>query len=177
MVRVRVRVGGVSHGLMKSYKVTVMYNHNSRSSVITFKIWIHICGISCYIPPEMSVWGRDVSIVYRHLLSQIYLCSEADAIYFCGDLNSRVDGLSDYVKEIDDVPQRVPLDVGINKHGESLIEFLMDSKFCIVNGRICPLKDNYTSVSTKGKAVVDYILVPHDCLQSCISFQVNSIGG
>lgn len=67
---------------------------------------------------------------------------------------------------------RDPLDVGINKHGESLIEFPIDSKFCIVNGRICPLKDNYTSVSTKGNAVVDYILVPHDRLQSCIFFEV-----
>lgn len=126
---------------------------------------------TCYIPPKMSVWERDASIVYSHLLSQIYLRSEADAINVCGDLNSRVGELSDYLKEIDDVPQRVPLDVGINKHGESLIEFLIDSKSCIVIKRICPLKDNYISVSTKRKAVVDYILVLRDCLQSRINWR------
>ena len=43
---------------------------------------------------------------------------------------------------------------------------------CFVNGRICPLDDNYTSVSTKGKAVVDYIIAAHSCLENCISFKV-----
>lgn len=30
------------------------------------------------------------------------------------------------------------------------------------------MEDNYTSVSTKGKAVVDYTLVPHDCLTQLV---------
>ena len=164
----------VNHKLIKSYKVNVIYKHDGIlglqfSHVLSGYIFVVF---TCYIPPEKSTWGRDASAVYSQLLSQIYLCSEADAIYLCGDLNGRVGGLYDYVKEIDEIPLRAPLDVVINKHGESLIEFLKDSKFCIVNGRICPLQDNYTSVSTRGKAVVDYILVPHDCLQSCISFEV-----
>ena len=53
-----------------------------------------------------------------------------------------------------------------------MIEFLKESKLCIVNGRICPLSDDYTSVSIKGKALVYYILVPYDCLQICNSFEV-----
>lgn len=84
--------------------------------------------------------------------------------------------IDDYLKDVDDVPIRVPLDESTNKHGESLIEFLRDSKMCIINGRICPLNDNFTSVSIKGRAVVDYILVPYDCLQFCISFEVITPG-
>lgn len=45
-----------------------------------------------------------------------------------------------------------------------LIEFLKDSKCCILNGRLSPQNDHFTSVSTKGKAVVDYIVTPRDCL-------------
>lgn len=45
-------------------------------------------------------------------------------------------------------------------------------KLCIVNGRICPLNDNYTYVSVKGKAVVDYILAPYECLQTCNFLEV-----
>ena len=35
---------------------------------------------------------------------------------------------------------------------------------CVLNGRITPEFDNFTSISTKGNAVVDYMWVPHDIL-------------
>ena len=34
------------------------------------------------------------------------------------------------------------------------------------------MDDNYTSVSIKGKAVVDYVLAAHNGLENCISFKV-----
>ena len=55
-----------------------------------------------------------------------------------------------------------------NKHGECLIDFLIECKCCIVNGRVTPSLDNYTSVSTKGNAVVDYFAVPQDRLANCV---------
>ena len=43
---------------------------------------------------------------------------------------------------------------------------------CLINGRIRPLDDNYTSVSIKGKALVGYVMVAQNCLEKCISFKV-----
>ena len=40
-----------------------------------------------------------------------------------------------------------------------VINFLLETNLCIVNGRIKSINDNYTSVSSKGKAVVDYVIV------------------
>ena len=44
-----------------------------------------------------------------------------------GDFNGRVGNMDDYIREVEDVPLRVPLDEYVNKHGESLIEFLRDA--------------------------------------------------
>ena len=52
------------------------------------------------------------------------------------------------------------IDTNINDHGNTLIEFLHESQMCILNGRGNPYLDGYTSISTKGTAVVDYIIVP-----------------
>lgn len=32
--------------------------------------------------------------------------------------------------------------------------------------------DNFTFVSVRGKAVVDYVVMPHTCLESCTDFKV-----
>ena len=43
---------------------------------------------------------------------------------------------------------------------------------CIINGRICPLNDNFTSILTKGLAVVDYFLTRHEDLNNVLNFEV-----
>lgn len=126
--------------------------------------------ISCYLSPETSTWGRNADLFFAHLLSLIY-AADADAVYICGDLNSRIAQLRDYGEE-DDIPSRVVLDTSSNKHGESFIEFLKDSKCCVLNGRVTPENDNFTSVSVRGKAVVDYIVTPHVDLNTCVKFKV-----
>ena len=45
---------------------------------------------SVYLPPENSPWGRNATDFFSHLLGQMYLLSDADAIFVCGDLNSRM---------------------------------------------------------------------------------------
>ena len=95
-----------------------------------------------------------------------------DAIYIGGDMNARIGNLEDFIPTIDSIPKRVAIDDFVNKHGETFLEFLRDSRMCLLNGRIDPLYDNYTSVSPKGKAVVDYIVVPFDCLENCLEFKV-----
>ena len=57
-----------------------------------------------------------------------------------------------------------------NRHGESFIHFLLECKLCIVNGRVSPEFDNFTS---KGRSVVDYICVQHNCIDKCIAFRVH----
>ena len=43
---------------------------------------------------------------------------------------------------------------------------------CILNGRLTPLNDGFTSVSSKGAAVVDYIAISQENFTNCESFQV-----
>ena len=40
-------------------------------------------------------------------------------------------------------------------------KYTYKTQMCVVNGRFNPDKDNFTSISTKGSAVVDYFLTNH----------------
>lgn len=92
--------------------------------------------ISCYLSPETSTWGCNADLFFAHLLSLKY-AADVDSVYICGELNSCIVHLKDYVEE-DDIPSRVVLDTSSNKHGETFIEFLKDSKCCDLNGRVTP---------------------------------------
>ena len=125
---------------------------------------------SCYLPPENSPYGRDAVSFYAHLLSLIYLYKSAvNGFYICGDLNSRIGNMSDIVGDIDCMTDRTNIDVVINQHGKCLVEFLQEALFCTVNGRITVNSDGYTS---RGSSVVDYILVPHEQIDHCVSWKV-----
>ena len=129
---------------------------------------------SVYFPPENSPWGRNATDFDSHLLDQVYLLSDKDAIIACGDLNSRIGETSDIISDIDGIPRRNVFDKSINQHGHSFIDFLADSKMCILNGRFDSDNDNFTSVSTRGRSVVNFVCVPHDCFNSCEKFEVIS---
>ena len=128
--------------------------------------------IGCYLPPEQSVWGRDSVGFYGHLLNLIYQNSEADYCYICGDFNSRVGNKQDYISLLDNLYDRSILDFTVNSHGSALLEFLSDSRFCIVNGRINVDKNNFTFVHSRGRSVVDYFLVSIDDIESCVAFNI-----
>ena len=122
--------------------------------------------VSCYLPPENSPWGRDSFGFYNHLLKLVYMYSEVDSFIILGDLNSRIGNLKDYMEECDSLPARaINIDNTVNNHGRELIEFLCDSKTCILNGRLnVPDSNNFTFSSTRGNSVVDYIICTHDSL-------------
>ena len=130
---------------------------------------------SCYLPPERSNRGRDAQGFFAHILSQIYLFSDCDAIFVSGDLNARLGSMSDTSGDFDLIPDRQSLDNTINQHGHDLCEFLTDSKFCVLNGRFDSSLDNFTSISQKGRATVDYICVPHDVFHLCKYFKVLTV--
>lgn len=79
------------------------------------------------------------------MLAQLYSINY-DAVYLCGDLNGRISDREDCIPDIDGTVPRNALDTGFNNHGESLLEFLKDSKCCVLNGRLSPSKDNFTSI-------------------------------
>ena len=106
---------------------------------------------SCYLPPEHSTRGRDAQSFFVHLLSLIYMYGDCDYMYIAGDFNSRIGTLSDVLDQCD----VIPLDKSVNQHGYDFIEFVNDAKLCCLNGRICIDIDNFTSVSRKGRSVVD----------------------
>ncbi len=91
----------------------------------------------------------------------MYLNSEVELIYFCGDYNARSGNLTDVMEDIDiNLPSRISIDDVIHGHGEAMIDFLKHSKMCILNGRLSPENDNFTYLSDKGRSVVDYIVPP-----------------
>ena len=104
-------------------------------------------------------------------MSQIYVCNDVDSVIICGDINARVGNLNDYVQLVDELSDRIIVDVGKNKHGQVFIDFLHESKMCVGNGRV-PGSDNFTCISTKGKSVVDYIAINHDGLENCSEWKV-----
>ncbi len=128
----------------------------------------------CYLPPENSVWGKDPTSFFSHLITQLYMQQQADLIFLCGDLNGPISNMNDVNAEVDDVHlKRHVIDKVKAGHGQEIIDFVRDSKLAIVNGRITPEKDNYTFVSSRGRSVVDYFITPHDCLRFCDEFRVD----
>ena len=68
------------------------------------------------------------------------------------------------------------LDKAINQHRHEFCEFLIgEAKMSSLNGRFDSSLEDYTSVSGRGRAVVDYICVPHDIFQQCNTFKVISV--
>ena len=105
----------------------------------------------------------------------MYLYADVDAMYIMGDLNSRFGGNQEHIEGIDlKVPSRKLLDVGKNKHGDLLIDFLKDGQLCIVNRRVNPENDNFTFVDPgRGSSVVDFLIVPYCNLKSITDFHVH----
>lgn len=64
------------------------------------------------------------------------------------------------------------IDKTCNQHGKSFLEFLNDSRCCILNGRFGEESEEYTFYSTRGHSVVDYICLPLDNFTLCQNFQI-----
>ena len=86
----------------------------------------------------------------------------------CGDFNSRCGGEADYIEGIDDIIERNVVDYKKNHYGNILLDFLISSNCVMLNGR--HVNNDFTSVSTKGLAVVDYVVVSHQELTRYVAF-------
>ena len=132
----------------------------------------HIFIMNGYLPPENSPYSCNSTDFFSYMLTQLYMNYDADFVLICGDFNCRTGRLQDAIIDIDDIQCRDILDEQKNNFGEIFIDFLHDAKLCMLNGRVNRENNNYTSISTKGKAVVDYMLTFHDCLDKCKLFNV-----
>ena len=124
-----------------------------------------------YLPPENSPYGRDSTAFYTHLLSLVYLHSYVDSSFTCGDINSRIADRHDVISAIDNIPVREVIDTQLNKHGEAFLDFLIEARMAVVNGRV-PGRNVFTSCSVRGTSVVDYFAVPLEDISHCVSCDV-----
>ena len=128
-----------------------------------------------YLPPPNSSRGNNSQEFYERMLTNTYTyCDNLSPVIILGDFNARIGKLQDVSLDIDNVPDRKSIDY-ITKNHEPFLDFLNDGRLCVLNGRFKANGDNFTSISTKGSAVVDYIIVPYDNLGYVTNFNVNTI--
>ncbi len=127
----------------------------------------------CYLPPEGGYWGRDAQSYFDHVLCGIYGSVDTELQLYFGDVNARIADNKDFIESVDHVCERKWIDCGKNKHGETFLDFLHEAKFCVVNGRVGET-DVWTSVTSKGRSVVDYCFVPHQVLQNIETYSIYS---
>ena len=170
----------VKDSIFKLYTINVIDKSHDGILGLEFKHKVlqkTIVIFSCYLPPEGSPWA-DTTRFYGHLISQHYLNIYADILLFAGDFNARIGNKLDYIDLIDNIPKRNHIDNTINSYCDSFVEFLKDSKLCLINGRITPEVDNFTCLKTNGQSVVDYLITQHNVIskfQQCKVISVNDV--
>ena len=133
----------------------------------------NFCVAVCYLPPSETCNPVDPELFFQSLLRQVYCYQHKGNIIICGDFNPRIGVHTDYIEGVDQIKHRNVIDVIENKNGDSLVNFLSDVNYGILNGRF---NDNeFTCVSTKGRSVVDYMCVPHEYLDNVKDFKIISM--
>ena len=96
--------------------------------------------------------------VLNKLTIEMYKNSEVDIVILTGDMNARIGTKKDCSLD-GEVKDRIILDTQTNGQGQKLLNFLNDTKTCVLNGHVTPEFDAFTSLTShKGKAVVDYMV-------------------
>lgn len=131
----------------------------------------------CYLPPANSSRGYTAVEFFDHLAGTVSSLHDVDKLCICGDFTARCGSLSDYQGSTGacTIPCRSVVDMSSpNGHGRDLIDFLLTNNMCMLNGRGI-YQNTYTSISTRGSAVVDYCLVPIQCYDDFKNFEVLEI--
>ena len=153
---------------------------DSTEDILWMKLCLHDChdvGIilcAAYLPPVNSSRGDKTQEFFDNLLAQAYMLHDGSMMKICTDLNGHIGQIQDCdISEL--VPIcRTPLDNRkSDKRGESIIEFLYNSSMCLLNGRFPG--DNYTSISNKGVAVSDYMIVSQAHFKLIKDFKVLTV--
>ena len=118
-----------------------------------------------------STRSVDLIELYDTLMYQVHVYCKDKQFFICGDFNSRVGDLEDFIPGVDSLPERNVVDFHINKEGEQLCDFLINTDCCILNGRN-NIKNDYTFVGPQGSSVVDYCIIPYESLDNFVDFKV-----
>ncbi|CAC5407386.1 unnamed protein product [Mytilus coruscus] len=116
-----------------------------------------------YLPPEHSARSVNINDFFDTLMSKIYTIPNGSPLYLCGDWNSRVSDIEDYIQGIDLLPERNVVEFTPNSYGDLFCEFFSNINCCILNGRNF-INNAFTFVSSRGSSVVDYCVVPYEKL-------------
>ena len=82
--------------------------------------------------------------------TDIYEYQNNGRIFIRGVFNSRCGDMVDFVEGINDLNHRDIVDLSVNKYGHLLIEFLLNSNVCILNGRNSNL-NGFTCITSVGR--------------------------
>ena len=129
------------------------------------KLYIYVV----YLPPENSNYGCDATGFFNHLLGEVYRYS-GEHMIIMGDLNAKIGKQQDIILDNPGIKARTGYDEVVNSHGKSLLEFLNEGKLTVVNGRIGSCEA--TSVTSKGKSHIDYMIVPYDDFWNVRNFDI-----
>ena len=127
-----------------------------------------------YVPPEGSRYDMESITVYDELLLQTYATVNWDQLLMVGDFNARVGDVKDFCNS-DDIQTRNIIDSTINSHGWEMLNFLIESKCCIINGRVgcgTQCSSEFTLENSRGRSVVDYGITRHTDLDMVWEFRV-----
>ena len=159
----------VKNYIIELYNVSILDNKSEDILWVQFVHKFTLCHINVcvsYLPPDGSSRHIDPNEFFSNLLLQIYLYQDSGPYLLCGDFNARCGDQQDFIEEVDEVQHREIIDYRKNGYGDLLIDFLINSNCIMLNGR-CRGTHDYTSVSTKGLAVVDYATVSQHRLHQC----------
>ena len=171
----------IKNVVLESYEVNILYNKVEDVSRLqlshkTTSDCVNCC--VCYLSPEGSSRQCDPHEFFNHLLPLIYVYQNSGPFMLCGDFNARCGSDADYIVKylshifvriipvIDDIEPRSIVDYRKNSYGDIFIDFLNNCNCIVLNGRGKGSND-YTSISSRGVAVVDYTIVHQDLLPLC----------
>ena len=169
----RARAGSGGVGLLVRNDINSYFNVSVEDESEDGILWLRFsgkgnqdgcfCVCVVYLPPEHSARSVNIHDFFDTLMSQIHIIPSGNPFYLCGDWNSRVANIEDYIQGIDLLPERNVVDFTPNSYGELFCDFLSNINCCILNGRNF-INNDYTFVSTRGSSVVDYCVVPYENL-------------
>ena len=123
----------------------------------------------CYLLPAGSSREVDTEERFQVLEEQVNHFKMEGQVVVCGDFNARCGGMSDMDGEL----SRCCVDMEKNGQGELLVDCMKSCGLVFTNGR--QGQDQYTRISSRGRSVVDYCLVPEDDLMSIQIFTMKTM--
>lgn len=134
---------------------------------------------SPYSDPELLDKIQDDVLRFADLTSYVFILGDFNAR--TGELDDRAltGGRSnllqipDFIADEVEVQARSSQDKEVNTYGKKLVQFCIETSFCLLNGRTMgDLKGEYTCYTQNGKSVVDYGVSSVDALGLVQSFVV-----